>query len=159
MPIQDQLEIIKAGGEIEFYNLDPGKGITNIGRHPENDLVIDSPGVAPFHAVLDHRQKPYQLVVLSHEGQTVLGEQVLPTNVSTPLQNWDHIQLDGHTIILIEEGGQVIPATLPPGETVSVAPRRAMPVSVSPPTTQPEKPAAPRRAFRAYTSLPPRSGR
>ena len=24
----------------------PGQGITNIGRHPENDIVIDSPAVA-----------------------------------------------------------------------------------------------------------------
>jgi len=44
----NQLEIIGPGGRIEFYELDPGKGVTNIGRHPENDIVIDSPTVAPF---------------------------------------------------------------------------------------------------------------
>ena len=55
MATQDKLEIIRPNGEIEFYELEPG-GITNIGRHPENDIVITSPGIAPFHAVIEHRR-------------------------------------------------------------------------------------------------------
>jgi pSer/pThr/pTyr-binding forkhead associated (FHA) protein len=58
MPAQDQLEIITPSGDIRFYDLDPRQGIANIGRHPDNDIVIDSLHVAPFHAVLDYSQKP-----------------------------------------------------------------------------------------------------
>ena len=102
---QDQLEIIRTNGVIEFYDLDPTRGITNIGSHPENDIVLDSPGVAPFHAMLDHRFKPYQLVVLSHEGQTRVSGQPVAANASRSLQGWDNIEIDGQTLILVETGG------------------------------------------------------
>ena len=61
MPAIDQIEIIYPNGEVKFHELDAGRGITNIGRHPDNDVVIASAEVALFHAVLDHRQKPYRL--------------------------------------------------------------------------------------------------
>jgi hypothetical protein len=48
MPSPDQLEVISQNGAVAFHDLDPGKGLTNIGRHPENDIVIDSPAVADF---------------------------------------------------------------------------------------------------------------
>ena len=101
----DQLEIIAPNGEIKFFDLNPGRGITNIGRHPENDLVIDSEDVAPFHAVLDHRQKPFQLVVVSQETETVVEGQRVPPNVPHVLQTWDTIQLNGHSLVLIEGDG------------------------------------------------------
>ncbi len=63
MPGRDQLEIINPGGEINFYDLESG-GITHIGQHSDNQVVIDSPGVAPFQAVLDRREKPYHLTSL-----------------------------------------------------------------------------------------------
>ncbi len=101
----DQLEVIAPNGEIKFFDLNPGRGITNIGRHPENDLVIDSTDVALFHAVLDHRQRPYQLVVVSQESETVIEGQRVQPNVPHVLQTWDTIQLNGHSIILIEGDG------------------------------------------------------
>ncbi len=167
MPNVDQLEIIRASGEIEFYNLDPVKGITNIGRHPDNDIVIDSPGVAPFHAVLDHRQKPYQLVVLNQDGQTILrqaqdasrSQQILPANISTPLYGWDNLEFDGHTVILIDGGAPIVsPAVgLPPRELTPTIPLPARPGPLPPPVTRPEQsglivtPAAPTQ----LSSLPP----
>ncbi len=54
MATLDQLEIISVSGMVEFYELDPAKGVTSIGRHPDNDVVLDSPGIALFHAMLDH---------------------------------------------------------------------------------------------------------
>ena len=77
----NQLEIIGPGGQIEFYELDPGKGVTNIGRHPENDVVIDSPTVALFYAVLDHRKKPYHLMVLGASGNLSLPNPIHPDEV------------------------------------------------------------------------------
>jgi len=108
MPTHDQLEIIRPSGEIEFYDLDPEKGVTNIGHHPENDIVIDGSGVASFHAVIDHRQRPYHIVLLSEEGETTLGGQRLATNVSTGLRDWDAIEVNGYTLILLE--GETVPA-------------------------------------------------
>src|SRR6188768_2986270 len=104
MPPRDQLELIAPNGEIKFYDLSPARGITNIGRHPENDIVIDNPAVAPFHAVLDHRQRPYQLVVVTQDLPTsISGEVVLP-NVPHALRTWDTIELNGHSLVLVEGG-------------------------------------------------------
>ena len=117
MPTQDQLEIIGPGGEIEFHDLDPAKGVANVGRHPDNDIVIDSPGVALFHAMLDHRQKPSQIVILSQEGETTLSGQPLPANVPTELHNWDTLEIAGFTVILVEGTGVAVgpaPAEQPP---------------------------------------------
>src|SRR5258707_7989346 len=104
MPAYDQLELIAPSGEIKFYDLDPGRGITNIGRHPENDIVIDNPAVAPFHAVLDHRQRPYQLVVVTQENPTSIGGETVAPNVPHVLHTWDTIELNGHSLVLVEGG-------------------------------------------------------
>lgn len=125
----DQLEIIGAYGDIDFYNLDPAKGLTNIGRHPENDIVIDDPTIAPFHAMLDHRQKPYQLLLLSPEGQTRLRGQVLTPNGAVPLQNLDEIELGRYRLILVEHhNGRAETGALPAPVPV------ATPYPPSPPT-------------------------
>ncbi|MBA3532447.1 MAG: FHA domain-containing protein, partial [Ardenticatenales bacterium] len=105
MPRQGHLEIIEPSGNIRFHDLDPDKGITNIGRHPENDIIIDSPGVASFHAVLDHRQKPYQITLLSQAARASVAGETLTPNISKPVQEWDAIQIDGHAIILLEDNG------------------------------------------------------
>ncbi len=145
MPPHDQLEIIRANGEIEFYDLDPDKGITNIGRHPDNDVILVSPATAPFHAILDHRQKPYQLLVLSHHGTSRMAGRVLAPNTPLPIHNWDTIQFDGDTMVLIENGH---PAAAPPrpmippettpagrGETSSLTRTPpSVPAVMSPPT-------------------------
>jgi pSer/pThr/pTyr-binding forkhead associated (FHA) protein len=115
MPPQAQIEIISPDGDTRFLDLDPAKGVVNIGRHPDNDIIIDSPGVAPFHAVLDHRQKPYQIMLLTEEGDTRLKGQRLVANVFQPLDDWDTIEIDGYAIILLEgEGAPVRPVPVPP---------------------------------------------
>jgi hypothetical protein len=145
MPTQDQLEIIRASGEVEFYDLDPARGITNIGRHPENDIVIDSPGVAPFHAVLDYRQRPYQLVVLSEEGETKLDGQPLPAHISREVRNWGTVEFNGHAIILLEgEAGAARP--VPTAAPVPVPqPLPEVPVPIPVPVAVPAAPPVPRR--------------
>ncbi len=160
---KDQLEIIKANGEIEFYDLDPAKGITNIGRDPENDIVIDSPSMAPFYAMLDHRQKPFQLTVLSQEGTTKVGGQALAPYIPRDFQTWDSIEIDGHSIILTEGGGGAAaspgpaaaapisfpsPAPAAPGPARDsipppvISPPPVRPAAVPPPATRPEGPGS-----------------
>jgi len=156
MPSHGQLEIIRANGEIEFYTLDTAAGITNIGRHPDNDIIIESTGVAPFHAILDHRQVPYLLILLSPEGQTRIGNEALVPHTPRSLQHWDNIEIDGHRLILVEtEGGDTgqapgvaTPLWLEPSTSEApqaerpdpalYAPVPARPASYPPPTTRPE---------------------
>src|SRR5438128_2119033 len=105
MAKQDQLEIISPGGEVTFVNLDPSRGISNIGRHPENDIVINSPSIGLFHAVLDHRKRPFNIVMLSAEGDAILGGLRIQPNLPTPLNSLDTLQLGGFTIITFEGPG------------------------------------------------------
>ncbi len=91
MPPLDRLEVISPSGDIKFYELDPAHGVTNIGRHPDNDVVIDSPAVAPFHAVLYHQQKPYQLIFIGEAKGRALT-----------LSNVDTLQVDGYALLLLE---------------------------------------------------------
>jgi hypothetical protein len=138
---QDQLEIIGPDGEIRFFDLDPVKGITNIGCDPSNDVVIDSPGVAPFHAVLDHRQRPYQIMLLAEgpaQARTVLAGQPLAANAFRDLGHWDTLEIDGYSVILLQAAEaparppaeeplpaqpQVRPAAVPPAPPPSQLPR------------------------------------
>ncbi|MCS7060120.1 MAG: FHA domain-containing protein [Anaerolineae bacterium] len=123
----DQLELIAADGQIRFFDLDPQRGVTNIGRHPENDIVIDHAGVALFQAVLDHRRKPYTLVVLSEEGEVQLDGRRLTPGQPTPLKGWDTFSFDGLSLVFVErdetsraptrrqERPAVTVAVMPPG--------------------------------------------
>lgn len=142
----DQLEIIGVGGDVEFYNLDPGKGVTNIGQHPDNDIVINDPTIAPFQAMLDHRQKPYQLMILSDEGRARLGGTLLPVHQASLLQNLDHIEMGGYTLILVENDGarrdnlaapvaSSFPSTAP---AAAPAPFPARPATIPPPVRGPD---------------------
>jgi pSer/pThr/pTyr-binding forkhead associated (FHA) protein len=129
MPAYDQLELIAPSGEIKFYDLDPSRGITNIGRHPENDIVIDNPAVAPFHAVLDHRQRPYQLVVVTQENPTSVGGESVAPNVPHVLNTWDTIELNGHSLVLVEGGsGGRAPFAAAPRASAATSAAAVLPV-------------------------------
>jgi hypothetical protein len=120
MAASAQLEIIGPDGSVEFYSLDRPQGVMNIGRHPDNDIVIDSPNIASFHAIVDYQQWPYQIILLSEEGQTTLDGQTLPANVPTALENWNTIKIDRYDIILLEgaavgaPAGATAPGAMPP---------------------------------------------
>jgi len=127
----DHLEIIGPEGDVQFYDLDPNKGVTNIGRHPDNDIIIDSPNISPFHVVLDHRQRPYHVVYLG-EGQKIrLNGQPLEAHISTDLLYWSSLEVDEHTMILIEGPSAMMGGR--PAPTTTTGPMTAP--AVQPPTT------------------------
>jgi hypothetical protein len=113
---QDKLEVIKPNGDIEFYDLSAGRGIINIGSNEENDIVLKNAGIASFHAVIDYRQKPYQFLVLDNRGEARLRNTQVPAHVSTTLQNWDVIELEGLIIVLTE----VPTITLAPSDEIRI---------------------------------------
>ncbi|MFL7794233.1 MAG: FHA domain-containing protein [Anaerolineae bacterium] len=133
MVAREHLEIIGPDGTVEFYTVDPVKGVINIGRHRDNDIVIDSPQVALFHAILDHSKKPYTVVVLDEEGETYLNGQSLSPNVSQMLNHWSPLEIDGYTLMLVEGHGASVPSD--EGEDVSA------PV-VLPVPSSPDQPAS-----------------
>lgn len=109
MQISQQLEIIHPDGKVVFYDLDPHRGVVNIGRDPDNDIVIDSPVIAPFHVVLDYRKRPCYVVKLSTEENVAIDGQATPYNAPTPLPGWTPLEIADTTFILLEENGEVEP--------------------------------------------------
>ncbi|HDQ73834.1 MAG TPA: FHA domain-containing protein, partial [Chloroflexi bacterium] len=124
MQVPQQLEIIHPDGEVAFYDLDPRRGVVNIGRDPDNDIVIDSPVIAPFHVVLDHRQHPCYVVKLSTEENVAIDGQATPYHTPTPLPGWTPLEIAGTTFILLEEEGEVEPHR-PTAETQAAADSQA----------------------------------
>ncbi|MBN1177983.1 MAG: FHA domain-containing protein [Anaerolineae bacterium] len=140
MPANEQLEIISPSGEITFFELDPRKGVANVGRHPDNDIVIDAPGVAPFHALLDCNQRPYRLMLLSAEGGATLHGETLSPNASVDLNPWDSLEVGGYTVILLDNA---VPAGAPPpppppaaAPRVPVQSAPGVPATIPPPPTE-----------------------
>ncbi len=127
-----QLEVISPNGQIQFYNLDPAKGVLNIGRHADNDVVINAPGVAPFHAIIDYRQKPFHLVLLSREGDIRLNGQKLVPNAPAALNDWDSLEMAGFTLLLVSK--EDLPADEPAEkpERADAAPAPLPPVPLPP---------------------------
>ncbi len=118
------LEIIDSNGEVMLHDLNSDSGITTIGRHANNDIVLASPEVTPFHALLDHRQKPYQLIIMAVEGETKLGDQPIPANTPTDLSTGDTLTLAGYTIILgVDEPGSAKGSPPTPSVVQAVAVR------------------------------------
>ncbi len=112
----------------------------NIGRHSDNDIIIDSPNVAPFHAVIDYRQWPCQVILLSGEGQTTMEGQQLVANSPTTMDNWNTIKVDGYDIILLHgtAGAPRAQPSVPVGTPMGapVPPPMGMPMD-APPFEQP----------------------
>ncbi len=102
MTLRDHLEVVAPDGAVRFYDLDASRGVINVGRHPDNDVVLDDPEVASFHAVLDHSQRPYHIISLSQDGDTQLAGQPLPFNVVREVAPWDTIEIAGHTLMVLE---------------------------------------------------------
>lgn len=128
MSRSEQLEIVDPNGFIQFVELDLALGLLNIGAHPDNDVVLDGPGVRPFHALLDFRARPYQVMFLDANGA---GE------TSTVLDQWHSAQVGSYELMLTTadaSGPHPIPAQ--PATTVTPRPPVSLPAV-------PQKPPGP----------------
>ncbi|HPH97434.1 MAG TPA: hypothetical protein PKW33_12310 [Anaerolineaceae bacterium] len=115
----ERIEIIKPGGLIEFYELDPVRGIANIGQDPSNDIIITGPGISPFVGVLDYRTKPSRFLALGAAETIRLNGEVVQVNESREIRLLDRLELDGHVLIMMDGKAvaaqpQVQAALLPP---------------------------------------------
>lgn len=108
MPRFDQLEIVDPAGHIQFVDLDPAVGLLNIGTHPDNDVALQGPGVRPFHALLDFRSRPYQILLLDESGA---GER------SAILDQWHSARVGNFELLLAAVDGTEPAIAMPPSTT------------------------------------------
>lgn len=106
MPSFDQIEIVHPSGEIQFFDLDPATGIVNIGRHPDNDVILGGHTVRPFHALIDHRQRPYQVLMLDEQGSSAAAQ---------PLTVWQTLQIGDYELVLLQANQREV---APPAQPV-----------------------------------------
>lgn len=105
-----QLEVINPNGDIVFYPLDSGRGVLNIGRHPDNDVVLQDGSIELFHALFDTRNTPYQLLLLA-DPYSVGGATV---GTAQAVALWEPIPLGTYTLILISDTREAPPIAIPP---------------------------------------------
>ena len=114
-----QLEIINSQGDVAFLDISPRKNIVNIGAHPDNDIVIDSPFIDPFHAIIDFQNPPFQITILSENVSLTLNDDPLPHNTPVELYDSDIIEEpSGFTIVALI--GDVIATGLIPGTSTAI---------------------------------------
>jgi hypothetical protein len=102
MATREKLEIIKDSGEIFFYEIEPHQEFIKFGSHSDNDIVISSPQISPYHAVIDMRRRPYQFVELNETVDTIDGGKILSPSTAREIRMWDTIELGNYRITLIE---------------------------------------------------------
>jgi hypothetical protein len=104
-----QLEVIHPNGDIVFHPLDGRHGVLNIGRHPDNDVVLQDGSVDLFHALLDTRQSPFQLLIMA-DPYSVGGAGV---GTAQQVGMWEPIPLGAYTLIIISETREAPPVIAP----------------------------------------------
>ncbi|MBN1641137.1 MAG: hypothetical protein JXA09_07865 [Anaerolineae bacterium] len=103
MTERDQLEVITPDGEITFFSLDP-QGITDIGQHADNDIVLAGAGVAPVQATIDHRARPARIMFLEGGLEPNVGGTPAPLNTWIDMPTWEPFQLGGYVLVWVEGG-------------------------------------------------------
>ncbi len=93
------------GKEVDHWLFD--KSVFNIGRTPDNDIVIDNLAVSRLHAVLEEEKGYYYVRDCdSLNGTVVNGQKVGRAR----LENGDEISIGKHTIVFRRQGGRAVPA-------------------------------------------------
>lgn len=138
------------GREVDHWVFDRPR--LNIGRTPDNDVVIDNLAVSRLHAVLEEEKGCYFVRDCdSLNGTVVNGQKVGRTR----LEDGDTISIGKHSIVFRRQGGRDVPA----GESVAgfdqtmiIAPESVPPVMPAVPTARPE--AAPQSTTRDAAMSP-----
>ncbi|RME71294.1 MAG: hypothetical protein D6784_15385, partial [Chloroflexi bacterium] len=97
------LEIITADGVVQFYQLDPSVGLTNIGYHPGSDIVLPGAEATLFQAVLYHRSDRWELVLISNRGEVRMNGQPVSGQQPVPVENLSRLELDGYTLVFFPD--------------------------------------------------------
>jgi predicted component of type VI protein secretion system len=79
---------------LNAFPLDEGKGLT-IGRHPENDIVIQNVAVSGHHARIDRRGGQIQLIDLNSKNGTFLNGKAVRKGM---LKDGDTIVMGKHSL-------------------------------------------------------------
>ena len=94
------------------------KPVVNIGRHRDNDIILDNPKVSRHHAQVRQRSGGYMIFDLDSAGGTIVnGETVSQAMLDTG----DIIELAGTSLLYVEESQ---PRTPKPGATQPFSPVR-----------------------------------
>ncbi len=96
---QGRIRVVAPDGRLRYVML-PARGLT-IGRSPDNDLALDDPTVAPYHARVEFDGRQYKIVDLNSPSGTYVNGLRLPPGMpdawlpETPLlvgKTWLHLE-------------------------------------------------------------------
>lgn len=123
-----QIEIIHPDGVSLHAPLTSGRGIANIGRHPANEIRLEGPDIADFHALLDYSNHDLSLRLIVMSERSPVRRQGQPVAPNQPLQLGDQevLELGGYTL--------VVRRTSTNGAPVQVASTPMRPAPLTPPT-------------------------
>lgn len=103
---------ITSNQTMEFHDLNPDKGIINIGSHPENDIIVQDSRVMPFHLMMDLRQKPYLVVSLNPDADIRVDGVPLMDSETTEVMDISQVSFSGYSLNLIQKNGGNSPAKI-----------------------------------------------
>jgi len=146
MSLLNQLRITDPEDQLKIYDLDEAGSTTSLGQDESNDILLESPGVAPFQLELHYRQEPYRLTVPGEaEPVTVNGEAVSPGS-SCQIHDRDEIRVAGYVLVfrVRKEEPDVpdhVPEPLPQPEPGPPSPEEPAPDASDTPDAEPAGPA------------------
>ncbi|MEI7844522.1 MAG: FHA domain-containing protein [Chloroflexota bacterium] len=76
----------------ERYEMDPERGIINIGSADDNDIVVKDPSIQPFHMVLLCREKPYQIILVDPEAELTIRDVRIHTEDAITVANLSEVR-------------------------------------------------------------------
>jgi hypothetical protein len=88
----------------EKFELDPGKGVINIGSDAENDIVIQHPSVRPFHMMLSYTEKPYQIIPLDPEAEISIRGVTVRSETAIPVTDLNEVRFGDFSFAQVVEG-------------------------------------------------------
>jgi hypothetical protein len=120
--------VLSSDGMNGKYSLNMERGITNIGSHPDNDIVIQDARVLPFHLMLDHRQKPYRVIALSPQSNISVNGVAVSSGEPIEVMDLSLVKFNGFSLSTPSANGGsnagsiVILPPVPAAATIPVAP-------------------------------------
>ena len=109
------------------HPLNNSRGVTNIGSHPDNDVVVHGSGIRPFHFMLDHRQKPYRIIILDPTADVCLGDIKLTGSDPKEVADLNQVSFGGFQLRVQEPAGGGLPENIgvvPVGVQTDMVPAR-----------------------------------